>query len=194
MGGGTGTAVRLPPVRVWVLAAVVALLVGVIVLALQRELSSNPAPSAAPSFAAGLGSVARAVPLSPEEEAYAAALWPVHSEVKLAAVKMIFAGLHYKTGNGDAQLLRDKVQPLTRTFQSATTRARDIQPPASLVDAHGSYLEALQLYTSASREMVKVADDGRDEHLVAAQRRSEQASLAILKLSDVLWPGEYKPN
>jgi hypothetical protein len=177
-----------------ILGAVVALLVGVIVLALQRELSSSPAPSAAPSFAAGLGSVASAVPLSPEEEAYAAALWPVHSEVKLAAVKMIFAGLHYKTGNGDAQLLRDKVQPLTKTFQSAATRAGGIQPPASLADAHDSYLEALRLYMAASGEMAKVADDGRDEHLVSAQRRSEQASLAILKLSDVLWPGEYKPN
>jgi hypothetical protein len=42
--------------------------------------------------------------------------------------------------------------------------------------------------------MIKVADDGKDEHLILAQQRSEEASLAILKLSDVLWPGEYKPN
>jgi hypothetical protein len=42
--------------------------------------------------------------------------------------------------------------------------------------------------------MVRIAEDGKDEHLVLAQKRSEQASLAILKLSDVLWPGEYKPN
>jgi hypothetical protein len=42
--------------------------------------------------------------------------------------------------------------------------------------------------------MIKVAEDGRQEHLVAAQQKSEQASVTLLKLSDVLWPGEYKPN
>ena len=57
-----------------------------------------------------------------------------------------------------------------------------------------AYLEALEHYTAASREMIKVADDGRDEHLIAAHKRSEQASHELLKLSDVLWPGEYKPN
>jgi hypothetical protein len=42
--------------------------------------------------------------------------------------------------------------------------------------------------------MIKIADDGLDQHLVAAHERSEQASHALLQLSDVLWPGEYKPN
>jgi len=194
MGGATGTAVRLPQIKTLAMVAIVALLVGVITLALQRELAPNPSPSAAASFAAGLGSVASAVPLSVEEEAYATALWSIHSEVKLAAGRMIFAGLHYKTGSGDARRLKERVQPLTSTFQSAAARAQSIQPPASLADAHDSYLEALRLYTLASKEMIKVADDGREGHLVAAQRSSEQASLAILKLSDVLWPGEYKPN
>jgi hypothetical protein len=193
MGGASGAAVRLPQIRKLLLAAIVVVLVTVIGIALQRELAVKP-PSAAPSFTAGLGNVASAVPLSVEEEAYAAALWPIHSEVKLAAVRMIFAGLHFKTGNGDAGLLKDKVQPLTNAFQSAAGQVRGIQPPESLAEAHESYLQALALYVSASREMVQVADDGRDEHLVAAQQKSERASLAILKLSDVLWPGEYKPN
>jgi hypothetical protein len=175
------------------LTAAVVLLAGVVGFALQRELASK-APSAAPSFTAGLGVVSSAVPLSVEEEAFAAALWPIHSEVKLAAVRMIFAGLNYKTGAGDPVLLRNTVQPLTRTFQSAAGRVRSMQPPASLLDAHESYLQALSLYVSASREMIKVAEDGRQEHLVAAQQKSEQASVTLLKLSDVLWPGEYKPN
>jgi len=193
MGGASGAALRLPPIRTLLLAAVIALLLGVTGFALQRELASKP-PSAAASFTAGLGGVPNAVPLTAEEEAYAAALWPIHSEVKLAAVRMIFAGLNYKTGNADAASVRERVQPLTKTFQSAASRVRTIQAPPSLADAHGSYLEALRLYASASKEMIRVADDGRDEHLVAAQQKSERASLALLKLSDVLWPGEYKPN
>jgi hypothetical protein len=193
MGGASRAAVRLPPVRTALLAATVLLLLGVIGFALQRELASKPS-SAAASFTAGLGGVSNAVPLTAEEEAYAATLWPIHSEVKLAAVRMIFAGLNYKTGKADAVSVKEKVHPLTRIFQTAASRVRSIQVPASLADAHQSYLEALSLYTSASMEMVKVAEDGHDEHLVAAQRQSERASLALLKLSDVLWPGEYKPN
>lgn len=193
MGGAPGAAMRRPPIRTMVLGVVIVLLLGVIGVALQRELATQP-PSAAASFTAGLGSVPNAVPLTPEEEAYAATLWPVHSEVKLAAVRMIFAGLNYKTGQADAASVREKVQPLTGTFHSAAARVQSMQAPASLVDAHQSYLEALSLYASASREMIRVAEDGRDEHLVAAQRKSERASLALLKLSDVLWPGEYKPN
>jgi hypothetical protein len=176
-----------------VLGVVIVLLLGVIGFALQRELATKP-PSAAASFTAGLGSLPNAVPLTPEEEAYAAALWPVHSEVKLAAVRMIFAGMNYKTGGADAASVREKVQPLTTTFQAAASRVRRMQAPPSLAEAHQSYLEALALYVAASKEMIKVADDGRDEHLVIAQQNSERASLALLKLSDVLWPGEYKPN
>jgi hypothetical protein len=121
-------------------------------------------------------------------------LWPIHSEVKLAAMRMTFAGLNYKIEHKDPAKVKSTVQPLTLTFQAAAQRARRIQPPESLQNAHAAYLDALGLYAEASREMIKVADDGLDHHLVAAHERSEQASHALLQLSDVLWPGEYKPN
>jgi hypothetical protein len=177
-----------------------ALVVGLIALVAFAVFRENfkpaaPAVEANASFVGGLSLHAHeATALSPEEEAYAAALWPIHSEVKLAAVRMIFAGLAYKTEDHDAKKLRAKVQPLTQTFEAAGKRVAVIKSPASLQEAHKSYVEAVKLYSSATREMIKVADDGRDEHLIQAQQRSEQASLAILKLSDVLWPGEYKPN
>ena len=154
-----------------------------------------PAPSAAAAFTGGLGMDRSALgALSPEEEAYATALWPIHGEVKLAAMRMTLAGITYKVDHQDPTKVKAIVLPLTATFQSATQRARQLRPPQSLKEAHASYLEALALYTEASREMVKVAADGRDEHLVTAHERSERASHALLKLSDVLWPGEYKPN
>jgi hypothetical protein len=162
----------------------------------EADKQSPPAPSAAAAFTGGLamGEHSRLRALSPEEEAYATALWPIHSEVKLAAARMTFAGLNYKIEHQDPAKVKSTVQPLAVTFQSAVQRARQIRPPESLRDAHVSYLEALGLYAEASREMIKIADDGLDQHLVAAHERSEQASHALLQLSDVLWPGEYKPN
>jgi hypothetical protein len=165
--------------------------------ALQRELNAKPqTPPAAAVSTAGLaiGEHHAARALSADEEAYAAALWPIHSQVKLSAVRMTFAGLNYKIDHSDAAKLKATVQPLTRTFNDAAQRARRIQPPPSLEDAHRSYLEAIEHYAAASKIMIKVAEDGREEHLVAAHERTEQASHELLKLSDVLWPGEYKPN
>jgi hypothetical protein len=165
--------------------------------ALQREMKANaPAPSAAAAFTAGLamGVPQSARPLTPEEEAYAAALWPIHTQVKLSAVRMTLAGLNYKIDHHDAAKLKATVRPLTKMFLEAEQRAHQIRPPASLDEAHASYLKAIEHYIGASREMVKIADDGREEHLMAAHRRSGQASHDLLALSDVLWPGEYKPN
>ena len=180
------------------LAIAVLGLFAVVLFAALREVRKPPppAPSAAAAFTAGIamGEARTIGAMSPEEEAYAAALWPIHSEVKLAAVRMTFAGLHYKIEHNDSSKLKSTVQPLTETFQSAFRRVRQIQPPASLQDAHNSYLEALENYTAASRELIKVAYDGRQDHLVAAHKRSERASHVLLQLSDVLWPGEYKPN
>jgi hypothetical protein len=193
MGGGVQAAAKPPQIKALLLIAVVVVLAGLVGYALKREMAPKPAPTAAAHFTGGLGAMS-APALSADEEAFAASLWPIHSEVKLAAVRMIFAGLHYKTEKADAALLKEKVQPLTGTFSTALTRARQLQVPASLSDAHESYLEALQLYVAASREMIRVANDGRDEHLILAQQKSEQASLKLLKLSDLLWPGEYKPN
>jgi hypothetical protein len=188
---------RMATLKGFGLGVLVVGLIGIVAFAVIRENTKPAAPSveANASFVGGLSHHAHeATPLSPEEESYATALWPIHSEVKLAAVRMIFAGLAYKTEDHDAKKLKAKVQPLTKTFEEAGVRVGKIKPPAALQEAHNSYVEAVKLYSSATREMIKVADDGKDEHLILAQQRSEQASLAILKLSDVLWPGEYKPN
>jgi hypothetical protein len=59
---------------------------------------------------------------------------------------------------------------------------------------HDQYIEALTLYQNASAEMVKVAEDGKVEHLIVAQSMSQRAAEDLLKVGDVLWPSEHKPN
>jgi hypothetical protein len=83
---------------------------------------------------------------------------------------------------------------LTKVFRDARAQASRLQVPASLEKQHQQYLAALKLYEDASVEMVKVARDGKEEHLVAAQKMSYTASEDSLRVGDTLWPGEYKPN
>ena len=164
-------------------------------LAMVRENRriTAPVPSAVVAGGAFAGHPERAA-LSAEEENYAAALWPIHQQVKSTAVRMTFAGLSYKLGDSDRVAVKDKVVPLTQVFREARAQAAKLKVPASLVRQHQQYLDALKLYEDASIEMVKVARDGKDEHLIAAQKMSYAASEDSLRVGDALWPGEYKPN
>jgi len=132
--------------------------------------------------------------LTPEEENYAAALWPIHAQIKTSAVQMTFAGLSYKMGDIDRTAMKDRVAPLTKVFRDARSEASRLEVPASLQKQHEQFLGALKLYEAASVEMVKIARDGKEEHLVEAQKMSYAASEDTLRVGDALWPGEYKPN
>ena len=181
-------------VRHLLVGAGVILLLATMGLALSREIFREPErASPAPGVAmTERGRAHRA--LLPEEERFAAALWPVHAEAKLAAVRMTFAGVAYKTEGPDPARLVATVAPLVDGFRAATTRVREITAPASLQPLHARYLEALTLYEQASAAMLRVAEDGRDDHLVHAQALSVRAAEDMLRVGDVLWPGEYKPN
>jgi hypothetical protein len=187
---GSIQSIRLPHLGTLLLAGVIVILMAVVAYALQHEFARQPAGNIA-------GPVASAVParaLGAEEEVYAAALWTIHRDVKLAALGMTFAGIAYKTDSQDRTKLQAKVGPLTQTFKTAIANARALEVPASLREVHERYLAALAAYQTASEEMVKTARDGRDEHLIQAQGMSFRASEDTLRVGDVLWPGEYKPH
>lgn len=131
---------------------------------------------------------------SAAEERFSQALWNIHSDVRTAAVRMTFAGLAYKMGDGDRASVNTKVAPLTAVFHEAESALRSIDAPGSMQELRNRYVSALQLYGSASQEMVKVAHDGKDVHLLKAQEMSEQASGILLEVGEQLWPGEIKPN
>jgi len=180
-----------PRVRVLALSTVILALVAMVGVAMQRELIPRVASS--PVAGGTTGSEPNA--LSAEEEAYAAALWPIHSEVvEVSAVDLSFAGVAYVIEHHDAYRLEAQVLPLREIFRTAAGKAQAMVVPASMQKVHDQYLEALALYETASAEMVKVAADGKVEHLIEAQSMSQRAAEDLLKVGDVLWPGEYKPN
>jgi hypothetical protein len=187
---GSIQSIRLPHAGTLLLAGVSVILMAVVAYALQHEFARQPAGNvAAPA--------ASAVPvraLSADEEVYAAALWPIHREVKLAALGMTFAGIAYKTENQDRATLAATVEPLTQVFRTALADARALEVPGSVRDVHERYLGALAAYEAASEKMVKTARDGGDEHLIEAQGMSFRASEDTLRVGNVLWPGEYKPH
>jgi len=171
----------------WVLLA---LLAGFVVYAALREVRKS-APGVLPQAQAFAEQRAAR---SAAEERFAQALWNIHADVRTAAVRMTFAGLAYKMGDGDQASIQTRVTPLMPVFRDAESALRALDTPASMQQMRDQYLGALQLYGSASQEMVKIAQDGSEAHLLKAQEMSEKAAGVLLDVGDELWPGEIKPN
>jgi hypothetical protein len=177
-------------VRTVLLLALVLALLGVVGYAVQRELTKRHVSE--PVAATVTSRPIRA--LTGEEQDYAAALWPIHSEVKLSAVAMSFAGIAYKLGEQNGPTLEARVQPLADSFRTALVRARALRVPPSMAPMHERYLAALGQYERAAAEMVSATRNGTDGHLLTGQQISLRATEDILRIGDVLWPGEYKPH
>mgnify|MGYP001376063817 CR=1 FL=1 len=182
----------MPRAAIVSLSFVMVALLAIVVYAGRREVTQR---AAATTMAAGVAAPAQPRALSPEEEAYATALWPTHNEVvEAAAVRLAFAGLVYATDDHDKGKLAATLRPVNATFHAALEKVRSLDVPASLQAVHEQYLESLTLYERASAEMLKVAEDGNDRHLIDAEVMSHHAAQDLLKAGDVLWPGEHKPN
>lgn len=181
----------MPRAAILSLSFVMVALLAIILYAGRREVAQQAEATAVIANSA----VQQPPPLTPEEEAFAISLWPMHSEVvEPTAVRLTFAGLVYVTENHDAKKLAATLQPVGDTFRRALDKARALDVPASMQAVHERYVEALTLYVNASAEMLKVVQDGDDRHMVDAQAMSERAAQNLLKAGDVLWPGEHKPN
>jgi len=188
---GSQRTARVAALKGFGVGALVVGLIALVTVAAVRETAKPRQQEVATNSAFGHSERAA---MTGAEEAYAHALWPVHAQVKQDAVKMTFAGLAYKMGDIKRAAVKDRVAPLTPKFDSALVEISKLQPPASMRNLHSEYVEAIKLYRDASVTMIKVAADGRDEHLIEAQERSERASGMTLKVGETLWPGEYKPN
>src|SRR5262245_64065102 len=126
-----GAATR-PRVKILLLCLVVVGLLGIVLFAASREVSTPPANARA----------ARPVlppprpPLTAAEEEYALALWPIHNEVKTSALKMTLGGLSYKLGDLDRAGLKTKVEGSAEKYGKAGLRITALTQPPSLSPAH----------------------------------------------------------
>src|ERR1700722_1328029 len=114
MGGSAIRASGISRGRIMLLGGMIALLVGIVSVAVQREASKHTASLSATeasrlciasyfcgrqaaSQSAGVANAAQPHALTAEEEVYAGALWTIHSAAKAWAIDLDFAGILYKT-------------------------------------------------------------------------------------------------
>ena len=132
--------------------------------------------------------------LTGEEERFATALWAVHREATRSAVAMSFAGIAYQTEERDARALARKIEPLAKFFHDAELQVRAMSAPPSLSGTLGRYIGAMALYANAADEMLKFTEDADLRRLDEAHQMDVKASQDVLRVGEVLWPGQYKPH
>ena len=184
---------RLPGVKVVLLGAVLLSLIGFVVLALIRELGAGSQVSGRAGSTRPVVPTPRPAPTA-AEEAYARALWSVHTEIKLMAMRLASGSIQVKLKGMDRDQLQPRVDEAARLYERAEAQITQLQPPPSLQEAHTQYLRAVRLYRQSRDELALMFVDGREEHMDAALTPREEASQILRQVGLALWPNEYVPN
>ena len=132
--------------------------------------------------------------LTADEERFATALWAVHREATRLAVAMSFAGIAYQTEDRDVHAFARKIEPMAKFFQDVGIQVRAMSAPPSLSKTRDQYVNAMALYANAAAEILKFTEDGNSQRLGEAHRMDVLASEDMLRVGEVLWPGQYKPH
>ena len=184
----------MPGGRSLLLAGVVVALAAITGAALLHEVRSRSVVQPAAQAISTRAEKPQPPALTADEERYATALWAVHREATRLAVAMSFAGIVYQTEDRDARALARKIEPMAKFFHDAEMQVRTMSTPPSLSTAHGQYVDAMALYANAAAEMLKFTEDGDQQRLDNAHRMDVSASEDVLRVGEVLWPGQYKPH
>ena len=164
-------------------------LVGVLAFATSREMSrtSTPAivtPPARPARPA----------LSPVEEAFIQSLWPIHGEVQRSLMRTSLGQILFKTNDLSRAELKTRMEQALTSYGRAETSIRALDPPASLRNDREIYLDAVRLLRESVVEGMKMFKDGREDHLLTAYPKSQEASDKIREVGGKFWPNEFPPN
>jgi hypothetical protein len=175
-----------------VLAVTVLALLGMVAFAVTREATTTvrgPIPAVSqPTSTPQRPAFTRA------EEAYIQALWPIHGEVERSTVRLSLGKIFYKTNEMGKADLEARVNKALATYRTAETRIAALQPPPSFERAHDEYLAAVGLFQKSALEVLKMFDDGNDDHLLAAYPLSQEGSNKIREVGAQFWQDEFPPN
>jgi len=132
--------------------------------------------------------------LTAAEEKYIRELWPIHGDVERSTLRMSLGQIFYTTRDLSRAELGTRVKEALASYKAAEARLHTLEPPASLRTEHVTYLSAVALFRESAAELLRMVSDGRDEHLLAAYPKSQEASNRIREVGGKFWPHEFPPH
>jgi len=131
---------------------------------------------------------------TPDEEKYIRALWPIHGDVERGTMRASLGQILYKTQDLKREDLRRRMEQALAVYRRAEDQLRFLLPPASLRREHDEYMSAVQLFRESALEALKMFEDGREAHLLAAYPKSQKGSDKIREVGGKFWPNEFPAN
>ena len=131
---------------------------------------------------------------SADEQQYVESLWPIHTQVERAAVRVALGAAFYRLKDIERAELKTRLDQALGDFRNADERIKALAPPPSLQGSHQGYLEGVHLFQNSALEMLKMYDDDNEAHLTVGFPMSQQGSDKIREVGSKLFPDEYPPN
>lgn len=171
-----------------VMVALVALAIGIVFIARQSD--QRPLLDGSATAVATFAKPARPA-LTDDEERYIRALWPIHGDLERSAMRMSLGQIFYKINDLSAPELKTRVGQALSVYKDADTRIQGLKAPASLRTQHDDYLAAVRLFEESANEIMKMFDDGRDDHLLTAYPKGQAGADKIREIGGKFWPNEF---
>ena len=174
---------------VLILAIALLALVGILIFGMTREVTSTSPPTTArpsrpptrPAFTAA-------------EERYIREMWPIHGDVERSLMRASLGQIFYKTQDLKRSDLKARLEQSLAVYRRAEGRLQALEPPPSLRRDHDEYASAVRLFKESAIEVLKMFEDGRDDHMLAAYPKSQAGSDKIREVGGKFWPNEFPPN
>jgi hypothetical protein len=183
---------RRPLLKLLLLSVVLVGLGGVIGFSVSRELA-GVSETAGSSAADGSRNPPRPA-FTADEQAYVDALWPIHTEVEVAAERVALGTILYKTSDLDRSELQGRLEQALASYRAADAKLQALPPPDSLRSWHQNYVAALGLFEQSTVEMLRMFDDGDENHLQTGYPMYLDGTNKIRDVGGNFWPDEFPPN
>ncbi len=187
---------RVSTFRLAVSAALVAALIGFIGSAL-RDGTGLPVPwsgSRPASASSPRPSVPEPRPLPLEEQLYADALWAIHSQVEHTTARVGLGTAFYHSHEIDRRELWTRLNQSLSSYRQAELQIESLAPPPALRSSHAAYLAAVRLCQESAIEMLRMYEDGDEEHLSTALPLSLAGTGRLREVVTQFWPEEAYPS
>jgi hypothetical protein len=128
------------------------------------------------------------------ERRYADALWSIHTQVEQTIAWVGLGAAFYENQEIDRFELRARLTQGLAGYRDAERQIEALDPPPTLRPAHEGYLAVVRLFQQSTIEMLRMYEDGDEEHLTTALPLSLDGISKLRDISGQFWPDAHPPS
>jgi hypothetical protein len=126
-----------------------------------------------------------------EEQRYTDDLWAIHTQLELTSARVGLGAAFYRSQEIDRGELRARLTQGLARYRLAEVQVEALQPPPTLQATREGYLVVVRLFQQSTLEMLRMYEDGDDEHLSSALPMTLDGTNRLREMGARFWPESY---